>query len=62
MENRDIKKLFTYLEANRKYLTPYQAEFMKSLKKYFTWKGTLTARQEECLINIKENMHVESKV
>lgn len=62
MENRDIKKLFTFLEANRKHLTPYQADFMKSLKKYYTWKGTLTPRQAECLVNIRENMHAETKV
>jgi hypothetical protein len=62
MDNKEIKRLFTYMEANRKYMTQYQSDFMKSLKKYYTWKGTLTPKQVECLLNIKENMQVESKV
>jgi hypothetical protein len=56
MGNKEIKKVFNYLEENRGLLTSSQFEFIKSLKKYFKWKKGLTTRQIECLVSLKENI------
>ena len=59
IEFKEIRGIFNYLENNQKHLTSSQNEFIKSLKKYFRWKGNLTTRQTECLISIKDNMSVQ---
>jgi hypothetical protein len=56
MGNKEIRKVFNYLEENQKHLTTSQSEFIKSLKKYFKWKKGLTTRQIECLVSLKENI------
>jgi hypothetical protein len=58
MESREIRQIFNYLDNNSKHLTSSQAEFVKSLRKYFRWKGNLTQKQADCLISIKENLQV----
>ncbi|HEX2967524.1 MAG TPA: hypothetical protein VHO46_00350 [Bacteroidales bacterium] len=58
MEPREIKEVFNFLEIRHKSLTPYQVEFIKSLKKYYTWKGSLSARQVECLLSLKDYLVV----
>lgn len=58
MGTKEMRQIFNYLEDNQKHLTSSQYEFVKSLRKYFKWKGNLTPRQIECLISIKENMQV----
>jgi len=58
MDTKEIRQTFNYLENNSKHLTSSQNEFIKSLKKYFKWKGNLTPKQEDCLISIRENMQV----
>lgn len=54
MGNKEIREVFEFLEENRKSLTQYQLEFIKSLKKYYKWKGHLTERQIECLVGLRE--------
>jgi hypothetical protein len=54
MEPREIKEVISYLESMHRNLTPYQTEFIKSLKKYYSWKGTLSQRQIECLLSLKD--------
>jgi hypothetical protein len=56
MGNKEIKKLFSHLEQNKEYLTSSQSEFIKSLKKYFKWKKSLSMKQIECLVSLKENV------
>ena len=58
MEN--IKDIFSHLERQEKYLTPYQFDFIKSLKKHYKTKGTLSPRQIEILESIKKYMSVEA--
>lgn len=57
MGTKEIKQVFTYLESNQGVLTPYQADFIKSLKKYFTWKKNLSSKQIECLLSLKDNIN-----
>lgn len=54
MGNKEIREVFEFLEENQKSLTQYQLEFIKSLKKYYKWKGNLTERQIECLVSLKD--------
>lgn len=54
MERTELKNVFNYLEMKHKSLTPYQADFVKSLKKYYTWKGYLSTRQTDCLLSLKD--------
>ena len=54
MEPREIRKLFNYLDMRHKSLTPYQTDFIKSLKKYYQWKGNLSSRQIDCLLSLKD--------
>jgi hypothetical protein len=61
MEPREIKEVFNYLEMKHKNLTPYQTDFIKSLKQYFSWKGNLSARQIDCLLSLKDYL-VETEV
>jgi hypothetical protein len=58
MEN--IKEIFSYLESQQRYLTPYQLDFVKSIKKYYKAKGTLSARQFESLESIRKYLRVEA--
>jgi hypothetical protein len=58
MGNKEIRKVFSYLEENQAQLTSSQSEFVKSLKKYFKWKKGLSVRQIECLVSLKENILV----
>jgi hypothetical protein len=58
MGNKEIKKVFSYLEQNQEHLTSSQSEFIKSLKKYFKWKKSLSMRQIECLVSLKENISI----
>lgn len=58
MGSKEIKKIFSYLEENHNNLSQSQYEFIKSLKKYFRWKGTLSSKQIECLMSMRDNMHV----
>jgi uncharacterized protein YvpB len=59
MGNKEIKAAFGYLETEQKHLTPYQVSFIKSLKKYYNWKRTLSGRQIECLENILKSIPSE---
>ena len=59
MGAKEIREIFRNLDTERKRLTPYQIEFIKSLKKYFNWKGMLSQRQVECLENIKRSIFAE---
>lgn len=61
MEPREIREVFNYLEMKQKDLTPYQVDFIKSMKKYYRWKGSLSSRQMECLLSLKEYL-VEAEV
>lgn len=61
MEPREIKEVFNYLDMKHKELTPYQVDFIKSMKKYYKWKGSLSSRQLECLLSLKEYL-VEAEV
>jgi hypothetical protein len=54
MGKKEIREVFDFLDENRKSLTPYQVEFIQSLKKYYKWKGHLSERQIECLVSLKE--------
>lgn len=54
MEPREIKEMFNYLEMKHKCLTSYQVDFIKSMKKYYHWKGNLSSRQIDCLLSLKE--------
>jgi hypothetical protein len=54
MEPGDLKEVFNYLEMKQKSLTPYQSDFIKSLKKYYNWKGNLSSRQLDCLLSLKD--------
>ncbi|HLN21840.1 MAG TPA: hypothetical protein VK213_12175 [Bacteroidales bacterium] len=58
MGSKEIKKVFSFFEENHDHLTPSQNEFIKSMKKYFKWKRTLSGKQIDCLISMKENMQV----
>jgi hypothetical protein len=55
-----IKEIFRYLEAQKRYLTPYQLDFVNSLKKYFKARGTLSVRQIESLESIRKYMRLEA--
>jgi hypothetical protein len=54
MSTKEIREVFEFLEGNRKSLTPYQMEFIQSLKKYYKWKGRLSDRQIDCLVSLKD--------
>jgi len=54
MSTREIREVFEFLNENQKDLTPYQIDFIRSLKKYYRWKGSLTSRQVECLVSLKD--------
>ncbi|HLP73122.1 MAG TPA: hypothetical protein VK155_09485 [Bacteroidales bacterium] len=54
MEPREIKEAFSFLESKHRSLTPYQTSFLRSLKKYYSWKGNLSQRQVDCLLSLKD--------
>ena len=56
MERSEIKALFRHLEINKLQLSQYQADFVRSLKRYFNHYNKLSPRQSECLINISNNL------
>lgn len=56
MEKSEIKALFRQLENNKNQLSQYQADFVRSLKRYYNHYNKLSQRQEECLINISKNL------
>jgi hypothetical protein len=54
MGTKEIREVFGFLDENQKSLTQYQIEFIRSLKKYYKWKGHLSERQIECLVSLKD--------
>lgn len=56
MGTKEIKKVFHFLEENQKHFTDSQFEFIKSLRKYFRWKKSLSEKQIACLVSMKENI------
>lgn len=54
MGTKEIREVFGFLDENQKSLTQYQIEFIRSLKKYYRWKGNLSERQIECLVSLKD--------
>lgn len=59
MENSEIRAIFRTLEKYQKNLTPYQAEFSKGLKKYYTRNNILSSKQMDALLNIFNSVMVE---
>lgn len=58
IENKEIKSLFKFLEENQSSLTENGANFIHSLKKYFTHNKTLTEKQQTALFEIKKYLNV----
>ncbi|HEX2921316.1 MAG TPA: hypothetical protein VHO50_09145 [Bacteroidales bacterium] len=58
MGTKEIKQVFRFFEANHDQLTYSQNNFIRSMKKYYKWKRTLTPRQIECLVSMRENVHI----
>jgi hypothetical protein len=56
MEKSEIKAIFRHLEINKHQLSQYQADFVRSLKRYYNHYNKLSARQAECLISISNNL------
>lgn len=54
MSAKEIRDVFEFLDGKQKSLTPYQQEFIRSLKKYYKWKGRLSERQVDCLVSLKD--------
>lgn len=56
MERSEIKAIFRHLENNKNQLSQYQADFVRSLKRYYNHYNKLSQRQAECLVNISNNL------
>lgn len=59
MEKAEIKALIKKLDDHSVNLSPYQAEFVKGIKRYFNKYNKLSDRQIETLISISKGVLVE---
>lgn len=56
MGTSEIMKVIEFLEDNRNHLNPVQIEFIRSLRKYFDWKGNLSREHLQYVMKIKKKM------
>ncbi|HLP71335.1 MAG TPA: hypothetical protein VK155_00435 [Bacteroidales bacterium] len=56
MSAGEIMKVIEFLEDNRSYLNPVQVEYLRSLRKYLTWKGSLSKEHVRIMLKLKKRM------
>lgn len=58
MEKSEIKAMFRRIESHMDILSPYQAELIKGLKKYYAKNNKLSPKQIDALISIDNLVYV----
>lgn len=58
MDKSEIKAIFRRLDKLKENLSPFQAEFLKGLKKYYARNNKLSDKQIDTLININNSVMV----
>lgn len=56
MSTSEIIKVIEFLEDNRKQLDPVQIEYIRSIRKYYAWKGKLSEEDVQIMLKLKKKM------
>lgn len=56
MSANELLEIIDIMEKNQRNLTPVQNEFVRSIRKYLDWKGTLSPEHINYLLALKRKM------